>query len=110
MLSLAVFGSRLTVPSRLEACHRRITFASIFCLTIGFHSGNKRGLMAPNSARDHIGRRLHSWRIRKNLTLGKAAQLLKVSAPTILRWEKGRVTPNDRMRYRINQALAGRRI
>lgn len=55
-----------------------------------------------------VGQRLHTWRIRKNLTLEQVGEMLDVSAMTVLRWEKGKSEPNDRSRYRIERVLNGK--
>jgi len=63
---------------------------------------------AAKSSRNGIGQALHNWRIAKNLTLVKAARLLKVSPSTVLRYERGQIQPGDRARYRIETAIAAK--
>lgn len=52
-----------------------------------------------------FGHRFHDWRINENITLEKAGEMLGVWASTILRWEKGLVEPNERMRRKAERLM-----
>ncbi len=52
-----------------------------------------------------FGERFHDWRIDFNVTLEEAGELLGVWASTIMRWEKRRVEPNERIQRKAERLI-----
>jgi transcriptional regulator with XRE-family HTH domain len=54
---------------------------------------------------EHLGTRLHRFRIRNGWSKRAIAKRLGVSIPSIMRWEDGTSEPNDYNRHKIEQML-----
>lgn len=59
-----------------------------------------------NAKLKSFGERLYEWRMEHNVTLEQAGDLLGVWPSTVLRWEKARVDPNDRLQRKAERLIA----
>jgi transcriptional regulator with XRE-family HTH domain len=55
-----------------------------------------------------LGTRLRRYRLDNGWSKRVVAKRLGVSAPSVVRWERGDATPNDYNRAKIERMLAGR--
>ena len=56
---------------------------------------------------DELGKRLQGFRLENGWSKRTIAKQLKVSTPSIIRWEEGISKPNDYNRYKIERLLLG---
>ena len=56
---------------------------------------------------DELGRRLQGFRLQNGRSKRAIAKQLRVSIPSIIRWEEGISEPNDYNRYKIERLLIG---
>ena len=56
---------------------------------------------------DVLGKRLQGFRLEHGWSKRTIAKQLRVSIPSIIRWEEGISEPNDYNRYKIERLLVG---